>query len=87
MENEHHFKRQEVMLELKCDVHGWMGSYLGLVKHPFFAVTADGGTFSLGKLPPGEYVVEAWHEVFGAKEQTITVGDGETKAVEFSCSE
>ena len=64
-----------------------MGSYIGLVKHPFFAVTADGGTFSLGKLPPGEYVVEAWHEVFGTKEQTITVGDGETKAVEFSFSE
>ena len=86
MKNEEIFRRPEVMLELKCDVHGWMGAYLGIVRHPFFAVTGDGGTFELGKLPPGDYTIQAVHEVYGKKTQDVTVGDNETKDISFTFS-
>jgi len=82
-ENTVRFERAEVMIPFKCDVHGWMGAYLGVVAHPFFAVTADDGAVTLPKLPPGTYVVEAWHEVYGAQQQTVTVAAGETKALAF----
>ncbi|MBI4615993.1 MAG: carboxypeptidase regulatory-like domain-containing protein [Planctomycetes bacterium] len=81
------FARQEVMVKFKCDVHGWMSSYIGVVRHPFFAVTAEDGTFRLPKLPAGEYEVEAWHEVFGTQRQKVTVGDGEEKEIAFSFEE
>lgn len=68
---------------LKCDVHAWMKAYVCIVRHPFYAVTGDGGTFDLGKLPPGEYEVEAWHEVLGAQSQTVTLTDGQTATLEF----
>ena len=33
------FDKPEVMVPLRCDVHGWMNAYAGVVSHPFFAVT------------------------------------------------
>jgi plastocyanin len=74
----------EVAIEVRCDVHPWMRAYLGVVDHPYFAVTGPDGRFTLAGLPPGEYVVGAWHERFGTREQRVTVGARETKDVSFS---
>ena len=81
------FARAELLLPVKCDIHGWMSSYIGVVDNPFFAVSSADGHFDLGKLPPGEYTIEAHHEVFGRQKQTVTVADGESKAIEFTFSE
>jgi len=78
------FPRPEVMIPVKCNVHPWMKSYIGVVDHPFFAVTGDQGTFEIKGLPPGDYVVEAWHEKYGAQEQKVTVAASASQAVEFS---
>ena len=57
---ERSFKKAEVMVKIKCDVHPWMSAYCGVVDHPFFSVSGDDGTFTLKNLPAGEYVIEAW---------------------------
>ena len=41
------------MMPFKCDVHGWMHAYVGVLDHPYFAVTHDGGKFELKNLPAG----------------------------------
>lgn len=69
---------------IKCDVHGWMKSYMAVMPHPFFAVSAMNGTFTIPNLPPGQYTVVAWHEKYGQQEQHITVGAKESKAVSFT---
>lgn len=70
---------------IKCEVHAWMNAHLWIVKHPFFAVTGEDGAFTLPKLPPGTYTIEAWHESekLGTQTQSVTVGDGETKEIVF----
>jgi plastocyanin len=78
------FTAQEIMVQMKCDVHPWMVGYIGVLDHPYFQVTGKDGMFELKNLPPGEYVVEAWHEKFGAQSQTVTVGDKEVKEINFS---
>ncbi|OGW81749.1 MAG: hypothetical protein A2Z83_02985 [Omnitrophica bacterium GWA2_52_8] len=78
------FEQPEIMVKFKCDVHPWMHAYIGILEHPFFSVTGDSGTFEIKDLPPGTYTVGAWHEKYGVQEQTVTVGDGETKAVDFN---
>jgi len=78
------FPRPEIMIPVKCNVHPWMKSYIGVVDHPFFAVTGDQGTFEIKGLPPGDYVVEAWHEKFGVQEQKVTLAPSASGAVEFS---
>jgi plastocyanin len=78
------FPRQEVMIPVKCNIHPWMRSYIGVVSHPFFAVTGDDGTFTIKGLPPGTYTVETWHEKYGTQDQTVTVGPKDSKTVDFS---
>ena len=78
------FTTSEVMVPFKCDVHGWMNAYVGVVDHPFFAVTMDGGKFELKGLPPGTYTIEAWHEKAGTKTVQITLGEKDSKEIGFS---
>ncbi|HZP17357.1 MAG TPA: carboxypeptidase regulatory-like domain-containing protein [Terriglobales bacterium] len=78
------FSRPEVMIPVKCNVHPWMRSYIGVVDNPYFAVTNDQGTFELKNLPPGTYTLEAWHEKFGTQDQQVTVAPSATQTVDFS---
>ena len=67
------FERAETMVPVVCDVHPWMKAWIGVVDHPFFAVTGQDGAFNFAGLPPGQYTLRAWHEVLGTRDQTITV--------------
>jgi hypothetical protein len=79
------FDKAEITpFKVKCDVHGWMKSYMAVMPHPFFAVSKADGTFTIPNLPPGTYTLVAWHEKFGSKEQPVTVAAKESKAVSFS---
>jgi plastocyanin len=78
------FARPEVMIPVKCNVHPWMIAYVGVLPHPFFSVSGEDGSFRITGLPPGDYVIEAWHEKFGTSTQNVTVGASESKEVEFS---
>ena len=69
----HTFSTEEVMVPFKCDVHAWMNAWVGVVHHPYFAVTGADGAFSLPNLPPGTYTVAAWHEAAGTMSGTATV--------------
>ncbi len=84
MKMTHTFTSKEVMVPFKCDVHGWMNAYVGVLDHPYFAVTKADGAFSLASLPPGTYTIEAWHERLGAATQSVTIGPKETKEITFS---
>src|SRR5262245_37508284 len=83
MVSETKFANPEVPLPVKCDVHKWMGAFIGVFDHPFNTVSKPGGTFEL-KLPPGNYEITAWHEKFGKKTMMVTVADNDKKEVNFS---
>ena len=70
----HKLTRGEVMVPVNCNQHPWMKSYVGVQKHPFFAVTTEDGSFTIKGVPAGKYKVAAWHEggVSGT-EKTIDV--------------
>ncbi len=74
----------EVPFKVKCDVHPWMGAWVAVYDHPFFNVTGKEGTFEIKNLPPGKYVIEAWHEKFGTQTATVEVKSGEAKEQDFT---
>jgi len=78
------FSAAEVMVKLECNVHGWMVAYVGVLPHPFFAVTGADGSFSLKGLPPGTYTIEAWHEKYGTQTATVTVAGAAPKTQDFT---
>jgi len=72
------------IFKVKCDVHPWMSSFIGVFDNPYFAITGADGSFKLSGLPAGTYNVVAWHEMYGEKPMQVTVGDGEAGAAAFS---
>lgn len=80
------FTEPEVMVRIKCDVHSWMATYVGVVANPFFSVTGKDGSFDLSDLPAGTYTIEAWHEKYGTQTQEVTVGDGDSQEISFTFS-
>ena len=85
-EAEYSFTKEEVLFKIKCDVHPWMNAWLGVVSHPFFAVSGTDGKFAIEGLPAGTYEIEAWHEKMDARTASVTLGDGEAGMVDFSFS-
>ena len=77
-----YFPEPEIV-KVRCDIHAWMVAYVPVGSNPFQAVTGDDGAFSLSGLPAGQYEVEAWHETLGTSRQSVTLADGERKALEF----
>jgi len=78
------FSVPEVMIPVNCDVHSWMNAYIGVQSNPYFDVTGNDGSFELDRLPPGQYVVEAWHEKYGTLQDTVTVATGQTAQADFT---
>ena len=55
------------MVPFKCDVHGWMNAYVGVLRPPVLSRQPTRPASSSCKgLPPGTYTIEAWHEKLGA---------------------
>ena len=80
------FAREEIMIPVKCNIHPWMRSYIGVLPHPFFAVTGDDGSYTIKGLPPGTYTITVWHEKLAPNgvDQQITVGAKESKTSDFT---
>ncbi len=78
------FSKPEIFVQTKCSVHPWMSASIAVMDHPFFSVTNDAGEFVIKDLAPGNYTLEAWHEVFGTQTKEITVKEGEGLTVDFS---
>lgn len=77
----------EEMLKLGCDVHRWMTAWVGIVDHPYFAVTGADGAFVINNVPAGTRRITVWHERFGTLTRAVEVGPGGTATVNFSFSE
>jgi plastocyanin len=77
-------KSPEVMLRLGCDVHRWMVAFVGVMPHPYFAVSDARGQYQIAHVPPGTYTIKSWHEQFGERTATVTVKAGGKTAADLS---
>src|SRR5262245_13492371 len=84
--NSFRLKDEPAMVQLKCEVHRWMTAYVGIVNHPYFAVSRESGTFEINNVPPGIYKIQAWHERFGVLSETVTVKAGAASGLDFAYS-
>ncbi len=62
---------------VRCDVHGWMSSWVIVVEDGYNAVTDETGRFDIQGIPPGRYTAVCWQEQLGELSAEIVVeGDG-----------
>ncbi len=71
------------IIEVRCDVHGWMEGWLVATANPYFALTDNSGSFKLTDVPAGTYTVEVWHQKLGKTTQKVTVKAKEDTKVNF----
>ena len=79
-----HLTKGRRIFVMQCGFHAYMESWGMAVDNPYYAVTGKDGTFTIGDIPPGEYVLIAWHPQAGPMlEQKITVTAKGTVPVNF----
>jgi plastocyanin len=77
-------KSEDVVMRIKCDIHSWMVSYVGVAAHPYFAVSAADGAFRITGVPAGKYPIRVWHERYGRLTANVEVKAGQTATVNFA---
>jgi hypothetical protein len=84
--DERSFDKPEVLVRMKCDVHPWMFAYIGVMEHPYFAVTDKDGNYKIEGLPAGKYTIEAVHMKAGRKTAELTVAEADKKTLDLELS-
>lgn len=80
-----HMTKGRRMFVMQCGFHAYMESWGLAVENPYYALTGDGGTFTLTDVPPGEYTLMAWHPGVGTMlQKKVTVAEKGTSMVDFS---
>lgn len=78
------FAKPEMMMVLQCNQHPWMRAYVNVMTHPYYAVSAEDGSFQIANLPPGDYTLVAVHEKFGEQTLQVKVGARESAKAVFT---
>lgn len=66
------------VVRIDCDVHGWMQGWVYVADNPYYALTGEDGSFTIGDVPPGDYTLIIWQEYAGEKQRRVSVKAGET---------
>ena len=61
------------LVRVYCNIHPQMVGFVMVVDSDYVAVTGRDGGFRFDNLPPGSYVLKAWHEESGETSQPVTV--------------
>lgn len=78
------FGRAETLIPVKCNQHPWMKASIGVLAHPYFAISAKDGTYTIKNVPPGSYKLVFWHETFGEQTQDVTIAAKESKTQDIT---
>lgn len=78
------FARPETLIPVKCNQHPWMKANVGVLAHPYFAVSGKDGSYTIKNVPPGTYTLVFWHETKGEQTQSVTIAAKESKTQDMT---
>jgi plastocyanin len=73
--------KQPGIVDIACDVHGWMQGWILVADNPYYAVTEKNGAFSIRDVPPGKYTVATFQPYTGVRESPVSVEAKKTVTV------
>ena len=78
-----HFQKDYKIFQMICGMHEFMQTWGYRVQNPYYFITGDDGTFRIENVPPGDYVVNAWHPQMDIRSQNIHVAGNEVIPLNF----
>ncbi len=79
--------KESRVVRLTCNRHDFMQNWLYVVNNPYFATSDENGNFSIDNIPPGQYILKAWHPLLSLQEQEVQVTPGRALGIDFAFSE
>ena len=68
---------------VNCHLHPNMAATIVVAPNKWNTLADRDGRFALDDVPPGKYTVVAWHKAAGFFRQSLTLGEGHTRQIEF----
>jgi len=78
------FSKPEIGIPVGCDIHPWMRAYVSVFDNPYFGVSGTDGTVSLKNLPPGDYVIGAWHATLGTLVKPVSLAPSAAATIDIA---
>lgn len=71
------------VVELFCGIHTHMNAYVVVLDNPYFAMPGEDHRFQIPNVPPGRYVLKAWHPRLDPITRMIEVSEARPARVEL----
>jgi hypothetical protein len=78
--------RRSPYISINCEAHNFRFGFMLAPEHPYSVVVNEDGSYEIGDVPPGDYVLKAWHPTLGVQKVSITVPSGGTVQSDFAFS-
>jgi hypothetical protein len=78
------FKKKYKIMQMICGMHEFMQTWGYRVQNPYYFKTDANGNYNIGDIPPGKYIVNAWHYLMEPQKKMINIAAGETIDLSFS---
>jgi len=62
------------LVRVYCNIHPQMSAFVLVRDNPYWTRPAADGSFAIGDVPAGDWVIKAWHERSGEAAQPVSVG-------------
>lgn len=77
------FQKHYKIFQMICGMHEFMQTWGYRVQNPYNFKTGVDGAFKIDNIPPGEYVVNAWHYLMKPRKQKIKIEANQTIDLDF----
>ncbi len=77
------FTGKQKIFQLICGMHEFMQTWGYRVQNPYYSITSETGAYEIKNIPPGDYVVNAWHYLMKIRSQRIHVDENSVIQLDF----
>ena len=79
-----HFQSQFKIMQMICGMHEFMQTWGYRVQNPYYSQTKIDGVYKIDNIPPGDYVVKAWHYLMKVQSKKIHVSENSVIDLDFA---
>ncbi|MFQ5673385.1 MAG: collagen binding domain-containing protein [Nitrospinales bacterium] len=78
-----HFQKKYKIMQMICGMHEFMQTWGYRVQNPYNFLTSEDGKYKIDNIPPGDYVITAWHYLMKPRKQKVHVDENSVITVDF----